>query len=165
MITNERQYRIAKAQLKKFDEAITAQAGRDRSLDVSPRIHAAMGDALKSEADELRRQLREYERLREGQVKGRTLRSLKDLPHTLIEARIAAHITQKALANRLGVAEQQVQRWEATGYAGVGVERIQEVVDALGIEVVEKVSFARPASKRAVKTGAGNKPRVSRSAK
>lgn len=142
MITNERQYRITKAELRKFDEAIAAQRDRESGDDVDPRVQAAMGDALKSEADELRRQLREYEKLREGRVKGRTLRSLKDLPRTLIEARIASHTTQKTLASHLGVAEQQVQRWEATGYAGVSVDRLQEVLDALNVDITEKVSFA-----------------------
>jgi HTH-type transcriptional regulator/antitoxin HigA len=145
MITNERQYKITKAQVRKFDEATAAQARRDRNPEVDPRIHAAMSQALRSEAEELRRQLREYERLRAGRVKRRTLRSLTDLPRAIIEARIAGRVTQKGLADRLGVAEQQVQRWEATNYAGVSVERIQDVADALNVRITENVSFGPPA--------------------
>ena len=144
MITNERQYRITKAQLKRFDEASQDQAARDPNPDIDPRIHAAMGDALRSEAGELRRQLHEYEQLRGGEVKVRNLRSLTDLPRALIEARIAGHVTQKELADRLGLAEQQIQRWEATNYAGVGVERMQNVADALGARITEKISFSPP---------------------
>lgn len=141
MITNERQYRITKAELKKFDDAAATQATRGPSPNVDPRIRAAMGEALQSEAEELRRQLEEYEQLRAGQIKTRNLRSLTELPRAIIEARIAGHVTQKALGQRLGVAEQQVQRWEATDYAGVSVERMQDVADALGIQITEKVSF------------------------
>jgi ribosome-binding protein aMBF1 (putative translation factor) len=141
MITNERQYRITRAQLKRFDEAAEAQATRDPSAAVDPRIHAAMGDALRSEAEELRRQLHEYEQLRAGEIKARSLCSLTDLPRALIEARIAGHVTQKELADRLELAEQQIQRWEATNYAGVGVERMQNVADALGARITEKISF------------------------
>ena len=36
-------------------------------------------------------------------------------------------------------------RWEATDYAGVGVERMQNVVDALGARITEKISFGTPA--------------------
>jgi DNA-binding XRE family transcriptional regulator len=144
VITNERQYRITRAQLKRFEEATEAQGARDPGHDVDPRIHAAMGDALRSEAEELRRQLHEYEQLRSGEVKARNLRSLTDLPRALIEARIAGHVTQKKLADRLGLAEQQIQRWEATNYAGVGVERMQNVADALGARITEKVSFGPP---------------------
>lgn len=145
MITNERQYRITRAQLKRFDDAAQAQAARKPSPDVDPRIHAAMGDALLSEAEELRRQLHEYEQLRSGEVKIRNLSSLTDLPRALIEARIVGHVTQKELADRLGLAEQQIQRWEATDYAGVGVERMQDVADALGARITEKISFGTPA--------------------
>ena len=141
MITNERQYRITKAALKKFEKAIAAHELGQPSPDVHPRIYQAMGDALRSEADGLRDQLQGYERLRAGRVKQRTLRSLSELPKAIIEARIAARVTQKGLADRLGVAEQQVQRWEATEYAGVSVERMQQVADALGVTITEKVRF------------------------
>ena len=144
MITNERQYRITRAQLKRFDDAAKTQGARDPSSGVDPRIHAAMGDALLSEAEELRRQLHEYEELRAGTIKARNLNSLTDLPRALIEARIARHMTQKDLADRLELAEQQIQRWEATNYAGVGVERMQEVADALGARITEKISFSPP---------------------
>jgi len=43
------------------------------------------------------------------------------------------------LAERLGLKEQQVQRYEATRYSGVTLERLQAVVDALGIQVREQV--------------------------
>jgi HTH-type transcriptional regulator/antitoxin HigA len=144
MITNERQYRISNAQLRKFDEALAAQAKRDPSPGVDPRIHAAMGDAIESQADELRDQIREYEDLREGRIKRRKLDSLRDIPTTLIEVRIASHTTQKGLGNKLGVAEQQVQRWESTGYAGVGFERLQEVADVLDVKLGKTVTFPKP---------------------
>jgi superfamily II DNA or RNA helicase/transcriptional regulator with XRE-family HTH domain len=141
MITNERQYRITKAQLKKFEEALRARAAASPSPRVHPRIHDASEAALLSEADELRRQLREYEQLRAGDIKSRTFSSLEDLPQALIEGRIAARLTQQQLADRLGVAAQQVQRWEATKYAGVAVDRVQEVADALGMKITKHVTF------------------------
>jgi transcriptional regulator with XRE-family HTH domain len=127
--------------LKKFEASIAAHDAGQPPPDVHPRVYQAMGDALRSEADVLQFQLREYDRLRAGRVKQRTLRSLNELPKAIIEARIAACITQQNLADRLGVAEQQVQRWEATKYAGVSVELHQEVADTLGAKVTEKVQF------------------------
>jgi HTH-type transcriptional regulator/antitoxin HigA len=141
MITNERQYRITKRWLKKFEASIALHERSDPPPDVHPRIHAAAGDALRSEADVLREQLEAYERLRAGDVKQRTLQSLTELPQAIIEARIAARVTQRGLADRLGVAEQQVQRWEATDYAGVSIQRLQQVADALGAKITEKVQF------------------------
>jgi hypothetical protein len=105
MITNERQSRISDRALKKFEASIALHEQSEPPPDVHPRIHAAAGDALRSEAAVLRDQLRAYERLRAGRVKRRTLRSLNELPRAIIEARIAARITQKGLAGRLGVAD------------------------------------------------------------
>ena len=143
MITNERQYRISKAQLKRFEDDLAAQGSP--AADVDPRLHRAMRDALASEANELRAQLKRYEQLRDGAITGRELDSLRELPTALIEARIAAKLTQQALADRLGVAEQQVQRWEATAYAGVGLDRLQDIADALGSRIRENVTYSSAA--------------------
>ncbi len=72
MITNERQYRITKAQLKRFEDDLAAHDARTPGDDVDPRIHHAMRDALASEADELRAQLEHDEHLRNGAITGRT---------------------------------------------------------------------------------------------
>lgn len=142
MIANERQYRITKAELRRFEAAIEAHEQSAPSEGVDPRVHEAMGDAMRSEVEVLRDQLKRYEDLREGRIDHREIDGLRDLPTALIEARIAAGLTQKSLAERLGLAEQQVQRWESSLYSGVGVERLQEVADALGMGVRETVSYA-----------------------
>ena len=159
MITNERQYRITKGWLKKFDAAAALHEQSEPPPDVHPTIHQAGTDAVRSEAEALRDQLKEYERLRAGDVKQRTLSSLTELPKAIIEARIAAHVTQKGLAKRLSVAEQQVQRWEANGYAGVSVARMQEIADALGVRITETIRF-RPAGERGRSAAASRARRV-----
>ena len=55
----------------------------------------------------------------------------------LIKARIARGWTQRRLADELGVAEQQVQRYETTEYRSASLARICDVATALGIDVVE----------------------------
>ena len=47
------------------------------------------------------------------------------------------NLTQKELAERLSLAEQQVQRYEATLYRGVAAERLQQLADALRLRVRE----------------------------
>jgi HTH-type transcriptional regulator / antitoxin HigA len=100
-----------------------------------------MREAMLSEIGELEGQLRHYEELRDGKVSGCELESLRDLPVALIEARIAAGIIQGGLAVRLGVAQQQVQRWEAGRYRRVSVDRLQDVADALGARIQERVQY------------------------
>lgn len=144
MITNERQLAITRAELRRFEEAAEAQQEAPAD-DVDPLLGQAMVDGLRGQADTLREEIERYEVLRGGGVSGRELASLRELPSALIEARIAAGLTQKALGEKLEVKEQQIQRWEANRYSGVGVERLQEVADALGMEVTETVSYTTSA--------------------
>lgn len=142
MIANERQYAITRTELQRFEQAAEEQQRHGPSEGIDPRVGKAMVEGLLGQAETLREELKRYEDLRDGRISERELEGLRDLPTALIEARIAAGLTQKALGERLGVKEQQVQRWEANLYSGVGVERLQEVADALGMGVTETVSYA-----------------------
>lgn len=137
MIANERQYRITRTAAREFEEALsrleTVEAHRP------PELRRVMREAMESQLEELREELADYEALRSGKVGVLELTSLAELPEALIRARIAVGLTQKGLAERLGLKEQQVQRYEATQYAGVSLERIQEVAEALGVEIHERV--------------------------
>lgn len=144
MIANERQYRISKAELRRFEEASASRQDYEPSEGVDPRMREVMAAALESQAETLRSEIERYEDLRDGRVSQRQLEGFLDLLTALVEARIAAGLTQRALAERLGLQEQQVQRWEANLYSGVGMERLQEVADALGMQVRETVSYTVP---------------------
>lgn len=92
----------------------------------------------------LQRELAEYEALRSGRRRGFSLDSFDALPRTLIQARIAAGLSQKELAARLGLKEQQIQRYEASEYASASMARVGAVIQALGLHVQEEVSFLGP---------------------
>ncbi len=139
MITNERQYQISKAQAAKFLAAIDAPDTNARAP--HPRARKALREAAQSQLDELLAELGEYERLRDGQLTSITAESIAELAPALIKARIMRNWTQKELADKLAVAEQQVQRYEATQYRGVSVERLQSVADALSLRVREVITF------------------------
>jgi ribosome-binding protein aMBF1 (putative translation factor) len=145
VITNEREYRITKAARRRFEKAIEAHKNSVPGEEVDPRVHALMADAMRSEVEVLSGQIQRYEDLRDGRIAQRELDGLADLPTALIEARIAAGLTQKGLADRLGLKEQQIQRWESDRYSGVGLTRIQEVIDALGMGITETVRYAAAA--------------------
>lgn len=118
MITNERQYGISKAELQRFEGAVGKYMPGE---EVDPRMREVMDDALRGQAETLRDEIKHYEDLRDGRINERELGSLRDLPTALIEARIAAGLTQKALGERLEVKEQQssagrqtsTQAWES----------------------------------------------------
>lgn len=121
------------------------------SAHLAPRARQAFRDAYDSQIDELHEQIAEYEALRLGQIAVLELDSLNQLPEALIRARAAAGLSQEALAVRLGLKKQQIQRYEAGRYAGVGLDRLQKVADALGVTIHERIVFpTHPAAKVAV---------------
>lgn len=139
MITNEVQYRATKAHAARFEEALrnleSSTAGSDekrRQLEIAA-VRAQLGD--------LEAEIAEYEQLRSGAIRSFEAESLPELAGTLIKARIAKGWSQRRLAEELGLAEQQVQRYESTGYASASLARLGDVVAALGVDVREIVSL------------------------
>ncbi len=144
MIKNDRQYRITKAQADKFALALTEFAERSsKDKHMHPLQRQAQIASLQSQLDDLRTQLEEYDALRSGRYRVFELESFEELPRVLIQARIASGLSQKELAERLGLKEQQIQRYEATEYASASFERLKEIIAALGIKVQEHVLLPR----------------------
>ena len=143
MIKNEKQYRITKAQARRFEEALAELARQERPANIAPRLWGAQREAAKSQLHDLREQVEAYESLQFGRSKDLMLEAVEDLPKTLIRARIAAGMTQEGLALRLGLKPQQVQRYEATEYESASFARILKVVHALGLRMPKPVRLVR----------------------
>jgi transcriptional regulator with XRE-family HTH domain/Zn-dependent peptidase ImmA (M78 family) len=139
MIKNDRQFRITKAQAEKFETAVRELEQRGQSPRLHPLLQKAHVDALKSQLADLRDELREYEELRSGKRKSLSVDSFGQLGRALIQARVASGMSQKQLADKLGLKEQQIQRYEATEYQTASVARIQDIIRALGIAVREDI--------------------------
>lgn len=137
MIRNARQYRITKAQAENFRRALEEF---DDSPEAHPRVHPllikAQRDAIASQLETLEQEIEEYERLRKSRRRHLDLDLVADLPEALIRARIAAGLSQRELATRLGLKEQQIQRYEATRYKSASLERVIEVARALAAQAV-----------------------------
>jgi len=140
MIKNERQYRITKSQADKFAKALAGYR-RDLSLDsdLHPILRKAQEDALESQLSDLESQLHEYDSLKAGNFSFDELKSISDLPKTMVRARIARGWSQRDLADALNLKEQQIQRYEATDYASASLSRIGEVIGALGGRLDEEL--------------------------
>lgn len=133
MITNQRQYLNTQAQAERFRQALAAPDTEG----LHPKAAKAMRNGLHSQLEDLETELAEYDALREGRVATLEAESIVGIGEALIKARIVRNLTQKELAERLSLAEQQVQRYEATQYRGVAAERLQQVADALKLRVHE----------------------------
>jgi transcriptional regulator with XRE-family HTH domain len=144
MIRNERQYRTTLRQRQMLAVALDELSGRSISLfpsfaspepaDRAAQIVELERASLLGQLADLDAQVAEYEQLRAGQLATARVPSLADLPDALVRARIAAGLSQRDLAGRLGMKEQQIQRYESDGYAGASLSRLREVMDALGLE-------------------------------
>lgn len=138
MIKNERQYRITKAQAEKFQHALAQLSGPTNADEqIHPLLKKAQEDALRSQLDDLNAELEDYEALRSSHRALPDLSWFADLPRVLIQRRIAAGLSQKDLADRLGLKEQQVQRYEATEYASASFTRLRQVIQALGTKAAK----------------------------
>jgi ribosome-binding protein aMBF1 (putative translation factor) len=139
MIKNERQYTVTKRQVENFAGALARlRAKPSGHAGVDPLLLKVEEDALRSQLAELRANLRAYDALR---TRGRTvlkLSSLDDLPRALIQARISQGLSQKELAQRLKLKEQQIQRYEATNYASASLARLIRIGRALNLKVSAK---------------------------
>jgi len=107
MIKNEKQYRITKAQVGRFQDTLAELAGQKRPSNVGARFWEAQREAARSQMEELQKQVGTYERLTAGRTKVVVLEAVEDLPKALIRERIATGMTQEGLSRRLGVKPQQ----------------------------------------------------------
>jgi len=110
---------------------------------VHPLLRQAQLDALQRQQESLRQELADYEALKGSGLRVFPAASFDELPRTLIKARIAAGLSQKELAERLGLKEQQVQKYEATEYTSASMARMRDVIQALGVTVMEEVALTR----------------------
>ena len=139
MIKNERQYRITRAQAEKFERALAELVAKPDTPDVHRALHRAQIEALRSQLGDLEAELEEYQALRSGKRRVVKLTSFDDLPRALVQGRIAAGLSQQDLAAKLGIKEQQIQRYEASDYQSGSLARVSAVVRALGLRVQAEV--------------------------
>jgi HTH-type transcriptional regulator / antitoxin HipB len=137
MIQNERQYKITQTKLREFEQELANLDPQDPNL--HPRQVVGWTNSYNLTIRQLKQELAEYEQLKSGNILTFVLGSLNDIPTTLIKARIAAGLTQKELADRIGVREQQIQRYEASLYNSASFERLREIATALNIEITQAI--------------------------
>jgi len=144
MIANERQLQITRAKIDRLEAALeAADAGDLERTRLDPSLQIVQREAVAEDLARMRREVEEYEQLRSGAVGEFELSSLADLPELLIRARIAAGLTQKELAGRVGIKEQQVQRYEATLYEGASFSRLVEIADSIGLKSSGRMALLR----------------------
>jgi hypothetical protein len=137
MITNDRQRAITQGEADKFREALATVVAKSQDEN-DPEERAWLGifaDAFSSQLADLEEDLADYDALHSGQPVVVHVESVDELPAVLIKARIAAGLTERQLAARLGVDETQVAGAEASEYADASLGFLRDVARALGVEL------------------------------
>ncbi|MDQ3694455.1 MAG: helix-turn-helix domain-containing protein [Chloroflexota bacterium] len=140
MIKTQPQYQNTKRQIRKFQDALANvqserfEAGSDEFLFQQMDIAG-----LESQLADLRAEAHQFDQLVSERPSVIVAHSFDELPLALIKARIALGMTQRDLADQLGMREQQIQRYEATDYASASLQRIGQVVRALNVRVREEI--------------------------
>lgn len=137
MIKNSKQLALTKKRIDEFAETINQLKKTESSL--SPLLAKAQIDALTYQKEELEKQAYSYEQLLGGEFVVFDVENIADLPKALIMSRISMGLTQKDLAERLGMKEQQIQRYEDTEYASASFSKLVSIVEALDLKITEDV--------------------------
>lgn len=133
MIKTEKEYIESKKRLEQEFKALEDhQLKMQKAGMTKEQIQLAI-DPLASFTLQLKEEVEEYEKLKRGQFD--ILENLNGIGHTLVALRIFKGMKQKDLAEKLGVLETQVSRDERNEYHGSSIEKIQKVLDALGVKL------------------------------
>jgi HTH-type transcriptional regulator/antitoxin HipB len=98
---------------------------------------------MEQQIKQLSAEIQEYEGLLAGKKTAIPPTAvLDDLPKMLIQWRIYRGWTQKELAIRLGMQENQLQKYEAENYSGVAFQNLQKIAHVLE----EDAEVSHPAS-------------------
>jgi DNA-binding XRE family transcriptional regulator len=145
MIRTETEYKDA---LRRLEEAKRRVADHRTKLEAQGLSHAELKratDPLRSFYLQVEEELEEYGRLKRGDLG--ELTNMEGLGRALVGLRIAGGLTQRQLAERLGVHESQVSRDERNEYHGITVERAVRILDAM--DVTMSSSFDRSKARAA----------------
>lgn len=132
MIRTETEYREALKRYQQDREFAQQQRAAFATQGLTPeQIELCMQPTLSFQA-QLAEEIRWYEDICRGLFS--PTNHWTDTGRVLIALRISKGLTQKQLADRLGVSESMVSRDERNEYHGITVERAQRIFQALGVD-------------------------------
>jgi DNA-binding XRE family transcriptional regulator len=137
MIRNESEYREAVERIGQEKQRLARQEAELKAMGLGPAEVKRALDPMRSFHQQLVEEVASYERLKRGEFD--EIENLRGMGQLLVSLRIARGLTQRQLAEKLGVHETQVSRDERNEYHGITLERAARVLEALGVEVRSRV--------------------------
>ncbi len=135
LISNERQARRARSRLARIDDALSYEEILERMVGGMPgQAVAGFHRSLQTEHRQLVRLIDMYESASSGDVSLMQEQAGNDPESILVIARLARGMTQKDLARRAGLREQQIQRYERERYRSITLSNFQKLASVLGVQ-------------------------------
>jgi len=134
MINNKRQLTIAKNNLKNSYKAIDNLNSKltgnvDEDFFIKSNI-----SSINKRIKIIENEIAEFNKLNFKNIEFLKFDSIKELAEGLIKTRIASGLTQKEFAEKIGIKEQQIQRYEQHNYMKANFERIIQITNILEIQ-------------------------------
>jgi DNA-binding Xre family transcriptional regulator len=141
MIRTDAEYRATKKKIEENQRFAETQRQSLEAMGLTPeQVEQGMQPLLSFHA-QFEEEIEWYERVRRRDIE--PLQNLSNSGRLLIALRIANGMTQKELAERLGVSEGQVSRDENNEYHNITVDRFQKILNALNESVIITVLDTR----------------------
>jgi HTH-type transcriptional regulator/antitoxin HigA len=135
MISNEKQYKISKKRVADIQLKI-AETGKDTRHD--PLRNKLILASLNNQLKQSREEVTQYESLKKKKTVTIKERPLSQLPQLIIEYKIASGLTQKEFSLKLGMKEQQLQRYEANRFKGISFDNLLQMITAMDVDLMVK---------------------------
>ncbi len=148
MIRNDKEYKEAVSRIREEKDRLAKQSEELEKTGLGPDEIKRVLDPVRSFHEQLAEEVRSYERLCRGDFD--EISNFRGLGQLLVSVRIARGLTQRALAERLGVHESQVSRDERNEYHGVTMDRASRILEAIGVEIRSRVEMPQPPESVAV---------------
>ena len=132
MITNEVQYRATKAHLERFEEAATNIEARPAS---EPSLNGSNSTRSEPRPTICAPNWPTSSSCAAGPCRRSMLPRWRNCRRCSSRRASPAGWTQRQLAEALGMAEQQIQRYEANDYRSTSLARLCDIANALGVIV------------------------------
>jgi DNA-binding XRE family transcriptional regulator len=142
MIRNETEYQEAVKRVQQEEERFVQYAVEWKARGYGEQEVAKLLEPLRTFHAQLVEEIEYYQRLKQGRFDA--FENLRGLGQLLIGLRIHLGMTQRQLAELLGVSETMVSRDERNEYHGITVQRATRVLEALGARIETRVVMVPP---------------------
>jgi len=141
MIKNQKQAAIVRKEINELRALLIEMEAKsaEQKLDFKQQLQY---NVWQGRIADLRLEIEEYEHLTSDDLQILKVNS-DNLQKAIVSFRIASGMTQKDIADKLEIQEQQIQRYEQNDYLTASFERIIQILHTLEVEVSLKKEFTK----------------------